>query len=157
MQVSCLTVKSPRTSQVEIERMLVNSKTKVLVPVITFALVQEHAASGKVVFSDADVRKAYEAAVRHLTAFLGHDVHIGAKYYDAYGARMSRYGVLEQVEHLRYRLLPPYTTDAVALIGWIPQQIKNHIDQRLGVVPLLHEPAARVPCGRHGRVSAPDR
>ena len=123
--------------------MLKNSQTKVLVPVITLGLVREYAASKKTIFTDSEIRKTYEAAVHQLKEYLGHDVHIGAKYYDAYGSRMSRYGVLEQVGHLKYRLLPPYTTEAKALNNWIPEKIKQHIDTRLGVVPLLHEPTAR--------------
>lgn len=132
------------TSQSEIERMLKNSQTKVLVPVLTYGLVKEYSSSGKIAFSDMDIRRAYEAAVKELKVFLGHDVHIGARYYDAYGQRMSRYGVLEATGHLQYRLMPPYTTDAELLTTWIPEQIKNHIEKRLGIVPLLHEAAARV-------------
>jgi hypothetical protein len=127
----------------EIERMLKNSQTKVLVAVVTLGLVREYAASKKTIFTDSEIRKAYEAAVQDLKRFLGHDVHIGAKYYDAYGSRMSRYGVLEQVSHLKYRLLAPYTKEANELCKWIPRRIKQHIDDRLGVVPLLHEPTAR--------------
>src|SRR5487761_1507963 len=56
---------------------------------------------------------------------------------------MSRYGVLEQVGHLNYRLLPPYTDDADELCEWIPGQIKRHIDQHLGIVPLLQGSVAR--------------
>jgi hypothetical protein len=126
-----------------IERMLKNSQTKVIVPVITLGLLVENSASGKTVFTDSEIRKAYEAAVRHLKEYLGHDVHIGAKYYDAYGSRMSRYGVLKPVGHLKYELLPPYPEHAKSLSSWIPKQIKKHIEDRLGVVPLLHEPANR--------------
>jgi hypothetical protein len=136
-------MKPKRDCKTEIERMLKNSQTKVLVPVITLGLVREHAASKKTVFTDSEIRKTYQAAVHQLKEFLGHDVHIGAKYYDAYGSRMSRYGVLEQVGHLKYRLLSPYTTEAKELNNWIPDKIKQHIDERLGVVPLLHEPTAR--------------
>jgi hypothetical protein len=78
-----------------------------------------------------------------MKGFLGHDLHIGAKYFDAYGSRMSRYGVLEQVEHLKYRLLPPYTDQAQFLSEWIPPRIKQHIDERLGLVPRLRESTAR--------------
>lgn len=126
-----------------VERMLKNSQTKVIAPVITLGLLVENSASGKTVFTDSEIRKAYEAAVRHLKEYLGHDVHIGAKYYDAYGSRMSRYGVLKPVGHLKYELLPPYPERAKSLCGWIPKQIKEHIEDRLGVVPLLHEPAKR--------------
>ena len=123
--------------------MLKNSQTKGLVAVITLGLVREHAASQKIIFSDSEIRKAYHSAVHQLTEFLGHDFHIGAKYYDAYGSRMSRYGVLEQVGHLKYRLLPPFTTEAKELGNWIPEMIKQHIDLRLGVVPTLCDPTTR--------------
>ena len=132
-----------QTCRTEIERMLKNSQTKVIVPVITLGLVREYSVSKKTKFLDSEIRKSYEAAVKQLKKFLGHDVHIGAKYYDAYGSRMSRYGVLKQVGHLKYRLLPPYTEQADALCAWIPARIKQHIDDRLGVVPLLHEVPAR--------------
>lgn len=133
-----------RTSQSEIERMLKNSQSKVIVPVITYALVKEHSTTGKTNFWDIDLRRAYEAAVKELKTFFGHDVHIGAKYYDAYGTRMSRYGVLEATGHLVYRLLPPYTSDAEYLTKWIPTRIKEHIYDRLGIVPYLHNINARV-------------
>ncbi len=127
----------------EIERMLKNSQTKVIAPVVTLGLLGEYCASKKTAFSDSEIRKAYEAAVKQMKDFLGHDIHIGAKYYDAYGSRMSRYGVLEPAGHLKYRLLSPYTEHADVLCHWIPERIKRHIEERLGVVPLLHEPAAR--------------
>ena len=127
----------------EIERMLKNSQTKVIVPVVTLGLLREYSASKKTAFSDPDIKRAYEAAVNQMKEFLGHDMHIGARYYDAYGSRMSRYGVLEPAGHLKYRLLSPYTEQADALCDWIPERIKQHIDDRLGAVPLLHEPTAR--------------
>lgn len=117
--------------------MLKNSQTKVIAPVVTFALVKEFAATGKATYSDNDIRKLYNAAVAFLTKYLEHDVHIGGKYYDAYGSRMSRYGVVESTGHLNYRLLPPFTTDAKKLTKWIPSRIKEHIFERLGTVPLL--------------------
>ncbi len=136
-------MKPGRTCEMEIERMLKNSQTKVIAPIVTFGLVREYSATKDDFFSDAQIRKAYEAAVKQMKSILGHDVHIGAKYYDAYGSRMSRYGVLEQIGHLQYRLLPPYTEQAHNLCGWIPSRIKLHIDNRLGSVPLLHDSAVR--------------
>jgi hypothetical protein len=130
-------------SKAEVERMLKNSQTKVIVPVITLGLVREYAASKQTVFTDNDVRKIYEATVRQLREFLGHNLHIGAKYYDAYSSRMSRYGVLKQVGHLKYRLVAPYTTDAKILCDWIPERIKQHIADRLGIVPLLKDSSQR--------------
>ena len=128
----------------EIERMLKNSQTKVIMPVITLGLLGTFKESGQTTFSDAQIRDAYEAAFRRLKKFLGHDVHIGAKYYDSYGLRMSRYKVLQSVGHLQYELLPPYTTYSGALCDWIPVRIKEHIESRLGVVPFLCDPSTRM-------------
>jgi len=128
----------------EIDRMLKNSQTKAIVPVVTLGLLRMFLQTGKRVLTDPEIRKAYEAAVKSLKEFLGHDVHIGAKYYDSYGTRMSRYTVLKSVGHLKYELLAPYTTFAAGLCEWIPARIKRHIEERLGVVPLLSTPAARV-------------
>lgn len=128
----------------EIDRMLKNSQTKVLMPVITLGLLNVFRETGQSAFSDPEVRMAYGHAVRALKQFLGHDVHIGAKYYDSYGLRMSRYKVLESVGHLQYELLPPYTTFAATLCDWIPPRIKRHIEDRLGVIPLLGDPGVRM-------------
>ncbi len=127
----------------EIERMLKNSQTKVIMPVITLGLLREFNKTGQRVYSDNEIKKAYEAAVSSLKVFLGHDVHIGAKYYDSYGLRMSRYSVLKSVAHLRYELLAPYSTLAKSLCEWIPVRVRSHIEERLGVVPLLRNSATR--------------
>lgn len=70
--------------------MLKYSQTKVIMPVVTLGLLRVFEKNGQRIFSDPEIKKAYEAAVKSLTAFMGHDVHIGAKYYDADGTRMSR-------------------------------------------------------------------
>lgn len=124
--------------------MLKYSQTKVIMPVVTLGLLTSFLTKGRRQFTDREIQKAYEAAVRALKEFLGHDVHIGAKYYDAYGSRMARYSVLKSVGHLKYELLPPYTTFAAALCKWIPPRVKAHIEERLGVVPLLNNTAARM-------------
>jgi hypothetical protein len=128
----------------EIERMLKNSQTKVLMPIITLGLLNVFRETGQCTFSDHEVRMAYGHAVSTLKQFLGHDVHIGAKYYDSYGLRMSRYKVLESVGHLQYQLLAPYTTFAATLCDWIPLRIKQHIEDRIGVIPLLGDPETRI-------------
>jgi hypothetical protein len=128
----------------EIDRMLKYSQTKVIMPVVTLGLLNALVTKGQRVFKDTEIKKAYEATVRELKQFLGHDVHIGARYYDAYGSRMERYSVLKSVGHLKYELLPPYTAFAPSLCRWIPGRIRQHIEERLGVVPLLGTAATRV-------------
>ena len=128
-----------------IERMLKNSQTKVIFPVITLALLREFLSSGTTVFSDAEIRRAYEKTVHDLASFLGHDVHIGGKYYDAYPSRnLPRYAVLRSVGHLKYEILPPYTDCAEVLSNWIPERIREHINSRLGIVPFLDQAKVRM-------------
>ncbi len=128
----------------EIDRMLKYSQTKVIMPVVTLGLLRVFLQNGQTVFSDPQIKKAYEAAVKSVKEFLGHDVHVGAKYYDAYGTRMSRYSVLKPVGHLKYELLAPYTSFAAPVCEWIPLRIKQHINERLGVVPMLNNSTTRV-------------
>lgn len=127
-----------------IERMLKNSQTKVIFPIITLALLKEYNSAGKKVFSDREIRKAYEHTVNDLKNFLKHDVHIGGKYYDAYPSRnLPRYSVVKSIGHLQYELLPPYTDYAASLCEWIPERIKEHISNRLGIIPFLDDPKKR--------------
>ena len=128
----------------EIDRMLRYSQTKVIMPVVTLGMLQSYTRTGQTVFSDSEIKREYQQAVKRLKEFLGHDIHIGAKYYDAYGTRMSRYSVARSIGHLEYELLAPYTTHARSLCKWIPSRIKEHIEQRLGVVPLLSDPQTRL-------------
>jgi len=124
----------------KIEKMLQRSQTKVIFPVLTLGLVREYFKNGKVIFEDAEIRKLYQETVRYMIDYLKHDLHIGGKYWDAYSARnLPPYGVLKALGNKQYELLPPYTTNAEKLIKWIPQQIKQFIDSKLGVVPRLSE------------------
>jgi hypothetical protein len=75
----------------EIERMLRNSQTKIIMAVITLGVLRDFVKTGKQVFTDYEIGVTYKTAVQELKDYLGHDVHIGAKYYDAYGSRMSRW------------------------------------------------------------------
>lgn len=113
-------------------------------PVITLGLLETFRKNGQTTFDDAAVRATYTDAVRALKKFLGHDVHIGAKYYDSYGLRMSRYKVLKSVGHLEYELMPPYSTFASSLCKWIPLRIKKHIEDRIGIIPTLGQPVNRM-------------
>ena len=69
----------------EVERMLKNSQTKVIMPALALGVLRQYSANRKRVFSDSEIRFSYESAVRSSKEHLGHDVHIGAKYEDAYG------------------------------------------------------------------------
>jgi hypothetical protein len=138
-----------RTAQVleckkEVERMLKNSQTKVIMPALALGVLRQYSANRKRTFSDGEIRSAYESAVRSLKAHFGHDVHIGAKYEDAYGMRMSRYGFLKSVGHLRYELTKRFADEAEELVSWLPDRIKQHIESRIGIIPKLADSKIRL-------------
>jgi hypothetical protein len=128
----------------EIERMLKNSQTKIIMPVVAFGVLRNHANGKKTAFTDSEIKHAYECSVQFLKSFLGHDVHFGARYEDAYAMRMSRYGFLATVGHLRYKISPVFARHALNLVEWIPGRIKAHIDSRVGIIPKLAEAAERL-------------
>lgn len=45
---------------------------------------------------------------------------------------------------MKYEILAPYNTFASELCKWIPSRIKAHIEERLGVVPLLSNLTTRI-------------
>ena len=124
--------------------MLKNSQTKVIMPVVAFGVLRHYSATKQTVLADAEIKRAYEEALRFLKKHLGHDVHIGAKYEDAYGMRMSRYGFLTSVGHLKYELVASFAQHADSLSKWIPDRIRNHIDSRIGIIPTLADAAERL-------------
>jgi uncharacterized membrane protein len=58
----------------QIDRLLKYSHAKVIMPVVTLGLLRSFLQNGQTVFSDAQIKKAYEAAVKSVKEFLGHDV-----------------------------------------------------------------------------------
>src|SRR6266478_5121530 len=128
----------------EVERMLKNSQTKVIMPILALGILRQYSANRQRVFSDGEIRGSYESAVRSLKEHLGHDVHLGAKYEDAYGMRMSRYGFFRSIGHLKYELTKRFADSAEQLVSWIPDRIKQHIESRIGIIPELADSKVRL-------------
>jgi hypothetical protein len=128
----------------EMARMLKNSQTKVIMPALAFGVLLHYIKEKNLVVTDTEVKRAYQNGVRILKDHLGHELHIGAKYEDAYGMRMSRYGFLSSLGHLRYKLASPFATHAQKIVKWLPGLIEEHINTRLGIIPSLGDAAARL-------------
>ncbi len=75
--------------QEQVKRMLRNSQTRVINPIITLGLLREHERTGQIEFLDRDVRRTYGSALKWMIEFLGHDLHLGAKY----GASLFQVGM----------------------------------------------------------------
>ena len=117
--------------------MLKKAQTKVIFPIITFGLLTEFLKTGKKDFIDSEVRKAYHSAIAFIQDFIGHKLHTGGKYYDAYPIRnLPRYGVLI-VNGKSFAITELFQDNANELIRWIPEIIKNHIESKIGLIPTL--------------------
>ncbi|MEI6434585.1 MAG: HaeII family restriction endonuclease [Bacteroidota bacterium] len=125
-------------------KMLRKSQTKVIFPIIAYALISEYNNSGKYFFTDREIRKLYNDSVRAIKIFLKHNLHIGGKYYDAYPVRnLPKYGVLKVNEN-GFELQKEFIENSKHLEKWIPEQIKLFIDNKIGIIPLLVEPDYRL-------------
>ncbi|MDR1529275.1 MAG: hypothetical protein LBS40_02555 [Burkholderiales bacterium] len=122
----------------EIEKMLSRSTTKVIFPIITFGLVKSFCETQNDFFTDADVRCCYKNAVQYFKKYLGHSLHIGGKYYDAYPSRnLPKYGVLKTLDNKQYRLTDEYKKSATELVALIPKLVKDFISAKMGQIPNL--------------------
>lgn len=138
--------------QREFTLMLKRSKTKVIAPTLTLGLLQTHQVAGKTMFSERETQAAYTGAVRHLKEFMGHSLHIGAKWEDAYSRRtLPKYQVLKPLDE-GYELLSPYTRFSRELIPWMEAGIRDYITSRLGEIPKLEDKTfrARLAADREG-------
>jgi hypothetical protein len=96
--------------QANVDLMLKRSQTKVIFPVITLALVKEYIDNGKTIFSNSEIKNAYDRTVNYMISYLQHDLHIGGKFYDAYPSRnLPKYRVLRVIVSGRYEFIYPYT------------------------------------------------
>ncbi len=121
-----------------VERMLKRSQTKILFPVITWGLVKSYVKDDKDVFSDLEIRRIYEKSVQELKQLLGHDLHIGGKYYDAYSSRnLPAHKVVQVLGEKKYKLNPLFKDCAKELQHWLVERIRNYIDSKLGIVTKL--------------------
>ena len=55
----------------------------------------------------------------------------------------GNYDVLRAPGGKQYELLPSYVSSAAALVEWIPNAVKQHITERLGIVPQLNDHLSR--------------
>jgi hypothetical protein len=123
----------------QVELMLARSKTKVIAPTLTLGLLQTYLETGKTKFSESDMTECYLAGVRFMQRRLGHSLHIGARWEDAYSKRtLPKYHVV-MPGRAGYRLATPFAECAKALVSWIPSAISEYISLKLGVVPRLGE------------------
>lgn len=137
--------KIPTVVNDAIERMLKRSQTKILFPVITLGIIKSFLETNQDTFTDLEIRGIYKKTVQELKKYLGHDLHIGGMYYDAYSSRnLPQYKVIKIIGSKKYQLNPLYKNCAKDLSVWLPEKIKTFIDDKLGVVTQLAQQEARV-------------
>lgn len=121
-----------------IEKMLSRSTTKLIAPVITYGLLKTYIENRKENYSDAEVKQCYVQAVQFFKKYLGHSLHIGGKYWDAYASRtLPKYGVLKTLDNKQYILTEPYRIASSELLVFLPTRIQTFIETKIGIIPNL--------------------
>ncbi len=124
--------------QEQIVLMIKRSKTKIIFPIMTYGLIKDYNEINKITFTDNEIKKSYELSVAYFKKLLGHEMHIGGKYYDAYPSRnLPKYGVLSVVKNKVYQLTEPYLKNSKLLLNDIPNFVKEYIDSKIGDIPLF--------------------
>lgn len=127
----------------QVNLMLARSKTKVIAPTLTLGILQAHLLTGERRFSEKRMVECYLAAVRYMQGRLGHTLHIGAKWEDAYSKRtLPKYHVVVS-EKNGYSLTQPFANCAKNLVSWIPVAVADYIALKLGIIPSLGQKAFR--------------
>lgn len=128
----------------QINLMIKRSKTKIIFPIITYGLLKEFQLNGTIEFSDTQVKNCYHKAINEFKTILGHDIHIGGKYYDAYSSRnLPKYNVLKAFGNNKYLLVDTYSNNTDVLLQKIPNLVTSYINKKLGNIPLLNNPNER--------------
>ena len=127
-----------------INRMFERSQTKLIFPVITLGLLKSYNEERKEIFTNVEIGRIYNKTVQELKTYLGHDLHIGGKYWDAYPARnLPQYGVLTILGGKRYQLGDLYKDNTEALYDWLLAKIREHIKEKLGIIIQLSDSIKR--------------
>ncbi len=131
--------------EAQINKMLLRSKTKIIFPIITYGLLKKYVENKQEYFSDSEIKANYEKSVNYFKKFLGHSLHIGGKYYDAYPSRnLPKYGVLKVIDNKKYFLTEPYKKASSDLIKIIQELIKDYITNKIGTIPFLESNSERL-------------
>jgi hypothetical protein len=128
----------------KINRMFERSQTKLIFPVIALGLLKSYNEEQKEIFTNLEIGRIYNKTVQELKIYLGHDLHIGGKYYDAYPSRnLPKYGVLVVLGGKKYRLGDLYKDDTKTLYDWLLLKIKEYINEKLGIIIQLSDSIKR--------------
>jgi len=129
----------------KINRMFGRSQTKLIFPAITLGLLKSYNEERKEIFTNVEIGRIYNKTVQELKTYLGHDLHIGGKYWDAYPARnLPQYGVLTILGGKKYQLGDLYKDNTEALYDWLLVKIREHIKEKLGIIIQLSDSIKRV-------------
>ena len=121
-----------------IEKMLSRSTTKLIMPILTYGLVKEYSESRKERYTDTDIKQCYVKAVSYFKEYLGHSLHIGGRYQDAYPSRnLPQYGVLKTLGNRQYILTAPYKVASDELLEFLPTRISEFIEAKIGIIPKM--------------------
>lgn len=122
-------------------QMLENSQTKLIGPVIAYAIINLYKETQSDLFEASQIRSRYQTAVCEIVHYVGYNLHLGARFDNAYISRedrgVVRYGIVTSTGSGKYRLTHLYQDHAEALSIWMPKRIKSFLNTKLGQIVKL--------------------
>jgi len=130
------------------DEMFASAQTKLIAPAIAYTVVRLFEEMGKDVFTAIEISRRYRPAVCELVHHAGTNLHLGARFDNAYISREDRgvgkHGILRPIGSKRYKLSPLYQEHAFVLTEWIPDQVKIFLNRKLGPVIKLGDSTQRL-------------
>ncbi len=130
------------------DEMFRSAQTKLIGPSLAYTVIRLFTETHRTTMTGSEIRQRYPAAVCELVRYVGHNLHLGARFDSAYISREDRgivkHGILKPIGNKRYRLADPYPKYASDLAVWIPRRVKQFLDTRLGQVIKLANPHERL-------------
>jgi len=135
----------PDVLQASVDGMISKTKTKLIAPILTVGILRRYVLNGIVEFSEQEMRQAYEAEVcATVREVLGHNLHVGGKYEDAYCSRtLPKYGIVVPIAIRRYQAASEVVEHAASVVAYIRGRIPEFVARKLGGITQIQSVADR--------------
>jgi len=136
----------PENIRVCLDKMISMTKTKLIAPVLTAGIMRRLVLRGFLDYSERDMREAYEEEVCHTAReILGHNLHVGGDYEDAYCSRtLPKYGIVTPIGDRRYTTTNEIVAHAASVLAHIEARVPEFVASKIGGVTALQSAAQRL-------------
>lgn len=128
----------------KIDKMFKRGKSKFILPVMYYSLLDYYTREGKEEFTTSQIRNYYKKTVCEIIRNnLNHNLNVGGLFWDKYlSVNLLNYGVLRVIEHGRFEIID--IQDANDIKEYILSKLIIEIQKRFGNLPELRNRNKRI-------------